>query len=180
MNAYFFKMNKAEKNDILDQHKKIYDGFVTSYGQQINQQPLYTQDYANDKEGLTVSNKGVVKSYTNMNINESDAFTGAKYLHDTDLYTGTPSTGAETDVNYVSFDGKDRIGDSKTDMEHGTFDEPEIEYDLEIDFDPEEVGSDFDPISVLGFEGEIEDESVEPLQEQLNKTLNMFRRFKNY
>jgi hypothetical protein len=32
MGQYFFKVSKAEKNDILDQHKKIYDGYVTLYG----------------------------------------------------------------------------------------------------------------------------------------------------
>ena len=70
MNAYFFKMTKEEKDNILDQHKTIYDGYVTSYAQQPKEQPLYTQDFANDKEGITVSNKGVVTSYKNMGINE--------------------------------------------------------------------------------------------------------------
>jgi len=71
MGQYFFKMSQAEKNDILDKHKTIYDGYVTEYGQQSNTQPLYVQDYANDKLGMVVSNKGVVKPYTNMGINES-------------------------------------------------------------------------------------------------------------
>jgi hypothetical protein len=34
-------------------------------------QPLYTQDFANDKLGMVVNNKGEVKAYTNMGINES-------------------------------------------------------------------------------------------------------------
>jgi hypothetical protein len=34
-------------------------------------QPLYTQDFANDKSGLTVNNRGEVMKYTNMGINES-------------------------------------------------------------------------------------------------------------
>ena len=71
MAQYFFKMTNEEKNNILNQHKTIYDGYVTEYGQQTNKQPLYVQDYANDKVGLVVSNKGVVKPYTNMGINES-------------------------------------------------------------------------------------------------------------
>jgi hypothetical protein len=32
---------------------------------------LYVQDFANDKEGFVVNNKGDVKKYTNMGINES-------------------------------------------------------------------------------------------------------------
>ena len=70
MNQYFFKMSKAEKNDILDKHRTIYDGYVTEYGKTNNEQPLYVQDFANDKNGITVSNTGNVKHYTNMNIKE--------------------------------------------------------------------------------------------------------------
>ena len=70
MNSYFFKMTKEEKQNILDSHKSVYDGFATQYGQNTNQQPLYVQDFANDKNGITVNNKGEVKTYTNMNINE--------------------------------------------------------------------------------------------------------------
>jgi len=71
MNAYFFKMSKEEKSNILDQHKSLYDGYVTKYNQESNQSPLYVQDFANDKNGITLNNKGVVKPYTNMGINES-------------------------------------------------------------------------------------------------------------
>jgi len=35
-----------------------------------NQQPLYVHDFAGDKEGMVVNNKGEVKRYTNMGINE--------------------------------------------------------------------------------------------------------------
>ena len=49
MNAYFFKMTKEERSNILDQHKTIYDGYVTRYNQESNQYPLYVQDLANDK-----------------------------------------------------------------------------------------------------------------------------------
>jgi hypothetical protein len=89
MSQYFFKMSQAEKNSILDKHKTIYDGYVTEYGQQSNTQPLYVQDYANDKEGMVVSNKGVVKPYTNMGINESHS--GSDMIGDgsDDLKNGT-------------------------------------------------------------------------------------------
>ena len=70
MNAYFFKMTKEERDNILDKHKSVYDGFVTQYVKP-NQDPLYVQDYANDKGGLTVSNKGNITQYKNMNINEA-------------------------------------------------------------------------------------------------------------
>ena len=72
MGNYFLNINKQEKQNILDKHKTVYDGFVTKYGQSINNQQLYVQDFANDKNGITVSNKGVVKNYTNVNINETN------------------------------------------------------------------------------------------------------------
>lgn len=71
VNYFFNNISKEERQNILDKHKTVYDGFVTEYGQSINNQPLYVQDFANDKGGITVSNKGVVKNYTNMNINEN-------------------------------------------------------------------------------------------------------------
>jgi len=69
MNAYFFNITNEERNNILDKHKEIYDGYVTQYAKP-NEQPLYTQDFANDKNGITVNNKGEVGEYRNMNIND--------------------------------------------------------------------------------------------------------------
>ena len=71
MNAYFFRMSKDEKDNILDQHKHLYDGYVTKYNQESNQTPIYVQDLANDKMGVTLDNKGNVKNYTNFRVNES-------------------------------------------------------------------------------------------------------------
>ena len=173
MNAYFFKMNQAERNDILDQHRKVYDGFVTTYGQQINQQPLYTQDFANDKEGLTVSNKGVVKTYNNIGINESNAMTGAKYLPDVSFDFGGPDDQFETE--YVGFGGEDKIADSETDMEHGTFDDDSTTYTLDFELENEPQ---FQNIDISEFDDEID--NIKSLQEQLDKSLDMFKRFKKY
>ena len=117
MNAYFFKMDKQEKENILDQHKHIYDGYVTKYNQQSNQTPLYVQDLANDKMGLTVNNKGVVKTYSNMNINEThtglDMIGGdphsqsnMKYRH---LKNGTVDFDNFSDTNLVD---KDTMNDN--------------------------------------------------------------------
>ena len=62
-------MSKEEKSNILDQHKSLYDGYVTKYNQESNQSPLYVQDFANDKNGITLNNKGEVKPYKNFKIN---------------------------------------------------------------------------------------------------------------
>jgi hypothetical protein len=150
MNSYFFGITKEEKENILDQHKKPYDGYVTQYIKP-EVQPLYVQDFANDKKGLTVNNKGEVKHHTYMGINE-DVFSGAKFEPEVSFDEG------ETDEQL------DMIGDGDDDLEHGTFDDEDI---------------DFSDIDVITFD-EVEEEVKEPLKEQVNKTLDMFRRFKNY
>jgi len=196
MNSYFFKMTQAEKNNILDQHKTIYDGFVTQYGQQ-KEQPLYIQDYANDKGGITLNNKGEVKTYTNMRINE-DVYGGAAIEPEL--------TFEEEDEFMVSVgEQKDMIGDGPTDMDHGTFEDdetemlvgPEGEMEIFVDGDDEDFGTmrsryfndedgeqEFDEPKFKGIDlsksDEIDEDIVEPLQEQINKTLDMFKRFKNY
>ena len=72
MNAYFAasRMSQDEKNDILAKHRTLYDGYRTMQSSVSNEQPLYVQDFAKDKVGAVVNNKGVVKPYTNMGINE--------------------------------------------------------------------------------------------------------------
>lgn len=64
MNSYFFKITKEERENILDKHKTLYDGYAVK-NERSNEQPLYTQDFANDKDGLTVNSKGEVSKYNN-------------------------------------------------------------------------------------------------------------------
>ena len=72
MNAFFVGVTPEEKENILSKHRHVYNGYRTLNPNPVaNEQPLYTQDFANDKEGLVVNNKGEVKTYTNMGINES-------------------------------------------------------------------------------------------------------------
>lgn len=72
MNAIFLSVNADERENILSQHRKVYDGYQTLNPAAMDAiQPLYTQDFANDKQGLVVNNKGEVKPYTNVGINES-------------------------------------------------------------------------------------------------------------
>jgi hypothetical protein len=161
MAQYFFnKISQAEKNDILDQHKSLYDGYVTEYEKGSNMQPLYVQDFANDKNGITVSNKGDVKYYTNTNINED-------------------------------LDRRDRIGDGPTDLKHGTVDlsasleDADFMHDIYPSPSEEEMMEDFYEYDI----DEIDDFTSEPLDEfdedenlmeSVQKSLNMFKRFKNY
>ena len=99
MKAYFLNVPNEERENILNQHKNVYDGYVTNYAKP-HEQPLYIQDFANDKDGITVSNKGVVKRYTNMGINEN--------------------------IDEMQLD---MIGDGPMDFESGVFDEEMFEED---------------------------------------------------
>jgi len=70
MPAYFFNVTDSERQNILDQHKKPYDGLRTMGWESKNPQTLYVQDFANDKMGVTINSKGEVKEYTNTKIHE--------------------------------------------------------------------------------------------------------------
>lgn len=72
MRGYFGlgQLSSEEKSDILNQHKSVYNGYQTMQPQVSNTQPLTVYDFAGDKEGMVVNNKGEVKRYTNMGINE--------------------------------------------------------------------------------------------------------------
>jgi hypothetical protein len=72
MRGYFGlgQLSSDEKSDILDQHKSVYNGYRTMQPQVSNTQPLTVYDFAGDKDGMVVNNKGEVKKYTNMGINE--------------------------------------------------------------------------------------------------------------
>jgi hypothetical protein len=72
MRGYFGlgQLSASEKQNILDQHKSLYNGYKTMQPEVSNTQPLYVYDFAGDKDGMVVNNKGEVKKYTNMGINE--------------------------------------------------------------------------------------------------------------
>ena len=204
MNAYFFKMTNEERDNILDQHKTIYDGYVTSYAQQPKEQPLYTQDFANDKQGLTVNNKGVVTAYKNMNINEMrfDGKSTGLFSEEEPKEYGQVSPGAiydteesfesedKDDEYYVSLGEQlDMIGDGDDDLEHGVFgheDEedmilisPESDFDDEDDFEYEDEDDlVFTPDSKI-FD-DIDQDEVDGLFDDLRESLDMFKRFTKY
>ena len=182
MNSYFFKMTNEEKNNILDQHKEVYDGYVTQYAQS-NEQPLYTQDFANDKEGLTVNNKGVVTAYKNMHINEmkhDGKSTGLFSDEEEEYNEGYISAGTEyaPEESFEEVDEQlDMIGDGEYDLPNGTVDvDDEFEMCEDDDFE-----MNLDDLMDLGDEeNEIEEEEKEDILNKINESLDMFKRFKKY
>lgn len=201
MNAYFFKMTNEERNNILDQHKEVYDGYVTQYAQS-NEQPLYVQDFANDKEGLTVNNKGNVSSYKHMNINEMkhDGKSTGLFSDEEEEYNEvveyiSPGSRFVPEESFEEVEEQlDMIGDGKNDLTNGTvdFDDEFMDYDGDDastwpgnNFYDEPEDDDFemnlDDLMDLGDEeNEIEEEEKEEILNKINESLDMFRRFKKY
>lgn len=175
MNAYFFNITKEERENILDKHKEVYDGYVTQYVKPEVQE-LYVQDLANDKEGITVNNRGEVGVYRNMNINEMK--------HD-GKDTGLFSNEAEIDEQL------DMIGDGPMDLENGTVDLEDEDFTSDYEdgwegdpYDYMENGGFFDDIDLddedfeeLGIEDAIEKDTIVL---NISESLDMFKRFTKY
>jgi len=67
---YMLNISDEEKQALLNQHSKPYDGYQTLRFPEPDNR-IHTYDPAGDKVGITVNNKGEVKRYTNVGINES-------------------------------------------------------------------------------------------------------------
>jgi len=164
MENYFLNINKQEKQNILDKHKKVYDGFVTKYGQSINNQPLYVQDFANDKNGITVSNKGVVKPYTNMNINETH--TGL------DMVGGDPHSQSNMKYRHIKNGTVDFDNFSDTNLV-----DKDTDWVNQLMSSEDELGEEINEFDLYN---EIDEDEQEPLKDNVYESLNMFKRFKKY
>ena len=138
----YSKMSDEERQQIAKLHANPYDGYAVG-NVQSNMTPLTVYDARNDKNGVTVTNKGEVINYKNHNINE----TAAKNLHYDEI---------DEPYEFKSGDPVDPFRE---------------EYDED---------SEYDELEETDFEGEIEDDKIDGLTENVNKTLEMFKRFKNF
>lgn len=68
-NAFFLNITEEEKQSIQDRHRSQYDGYVTRGNNVPNETPLKVENLALDEKGITVSNTGDVKEYTNKEVN---------------------------------------------------------------------------------------------------------------
>lgn len=137
-------MTDKERESLIKQHSNVYDGYAVG-NVQSNMTPLTVFDSARDKGGITVTNLGNVRQYTNHNVNE----TAAKNFHYDEIdepynfKSGGPLDPFREEYNEFEELGKDDV-DKWKDVEN-----PEIE-------------------------------GVEDIAEQINKSLDMFKRFKKY
>lgn len=205
MNAYFFRMSKDEKNNILDQHKKLYDGYVTKYNQESNEYPLYIQDLANDKQGITLNNKGTVKGYTNVGINESpldriadgpsDLKNGTVDIDSVDetnedntefMHDVLPSPN-EDEFDYESFgnfademlDNKDQYEYDIDELEDYSTEQMNEMHDEDLtDFEDRDEELDFDWLRT--YQDDADDEELSDVVSSITESLDMFKRFKKY
>jgi hypothetical protein len=177
MAAYFFNITEEERNNILDKHKHLYDGYVTNYGTN-KEQPLYVQDLANDKNGITVNNRGEVKKYTNMGINESMELP-LDMIGDgeDDLEYGTMGDEDGEDLcTHCNGLGYDEFTDEQCEWCGGS-------YDLYEDDESFEDEGDEDPKFEIDvkFLDDVEDEdSVGDIKDNVNESLDWFRRVNKY
>jgi len=170
-------MSKEEKSNILDQHKSLYDGYVTKYNQETNKSPLYVQDFANDKNGITLNNKGEVKPYTNFKINESPLDRIAD--GPVDLKNGTVDIDSVEDTNEdnVEFMHDVLPSPNEDEFDYETFgkfanemknNDDQYEYDIDKleDYSAEQMNDDEDEDDVE-FEGDGENSEI-GTEEELN------------
>jgi hypothetical protein len=141
----FSMMSDDERQQIKQQHSKVYDGYAIG-NVPSNMTPLTVYDAAQDKDGITVSSNGDVKTYRNHNINE----TAAKNFH------------------------YDEIDEPYNFKSKGPMDPFREEYDEEY----EEIEE--DDIDQWKDVENPEVEGVEDIAEEINKTLDMFKRFKKF
>jgi hypothetical protein len=135
----------AEKDNILNQHNKPYDGYATLRQSQTNQTPLMVQDFAKDKKGMTVGNNGKVQGFTNVGINEGLYGQNLDVQQDLDPKAGFDYVqGSSNDED--TFEGMHKNLYKKS-MEED-YDEMDPAYDFDTDGPEEfETKSDFDSLN---------------------------------
>lgn len=129
--------NDAEKENILNQHNTPYNGYASLAQNPSNMTPLTVQDFAKDKQGMTVGNNGKVQGFTNVGINEQMYGQRLDVEQDLDPKAGFDYIqGASNDVD--TFEGMHKKMKEQYSEEDPAYDfetgGPE-EFDAKTDFD---------------------------------------------
>ena len=154
-------MSDEDRQSILKQHSTVYDGYATG-NVSSNMTPLTVYDDAGDKEGITVDNLGNVKTYRNHNVNE---------------ITAKPGNYDAIDSAY-EFDS-DGPQQSMTQMGMGKAPYDFVSKGPSDVYEDEELYGDVEFGDLLDNEEELDGEE-DQIEESVNKSLDMFRRFNKY
>ena len=103
---YMLNISDEEKQALLNQHSRPYDGYQTLRFPEPDNR-IHTYDPAGDKGGITVNNRGEIKSYTNVGINESmgeKCECGGSMYEGECMECGYKSGGPVAEPHYGSFD----------------------------------------------------------------------------
>ena len=151
-------MSDEDRQSILKQHSTVYDGYATG-NVPSNMTPLTVYDAAGDKEGITVDSLGNVKTYRNHNVNEITAKPGN--YDSIDQAYKFESDGPQQSMTQMG------MGKAPYDfVSKGPSDVYELYGDVEFD-------------DLLDKEDELNGEE-DQIEESVNKSLDMFRRFNKY
>ena len=157
-------MSDEDRQSILKQHATVYDGYAVG-NVPTNMTPLTVYDAAGDKEGVTVDNKGNVKSYTNNNINEITA----KPLNydEIDPAYEFESDGPQQSMTQMGVGKKpyDFVSQGPSDVY-----EDELEGGVYDDINFDELLSDNEELQ----------QKRDQIEEKINESLDMFKRFQKY
>jgi hypothetical protein len=138
--------------------------------------PLTVYDAAQDKVGVTVTNQGVVKQYTNHNVNEI----AAKNLHydEIDSAYDFDSPGPQQSMTQPNSGTNPYEFDSKgpTDPYYGgSYDDEGSNYD-----EDDKETYNFEPLLDMETYLDNEETNIDEVNESVKKSLDMFKKFKNY
>lgn len=154
-------MSDEDRQSILKQHATVYDGYATG-NVQSNMTPLTVYDAARDKEGVTVDSNGNVKTYINHNINE---------------ITAKPLNYDEIDPAYeFESDGPQQ---SMTQMGMGKRPYEFVSKGPSDVYEDEDYFEDADFDALLNYDEDLQHKR-DQIEENVNKSLDMFRRFKGF
>jgi hypothetical protein len=160
----FSMMSDEERQQIKQQHSKVYDGYAVG-NVPTNMTPLTVYDAAQDKQGVTVTANGEVKTYRNHNINEI----AAKNLHydEIDAAYDFDSPGPQQSMVQPNPGTKPYEFDSRGPVDSyggGLYNTTATNFGYEPEID----------------EDEVEDENIEDVVDSVTKSLDMFKRFEKY
>ena len=207
MRPYFLNVDKSERNNILDLHKKPYDGYVVRQ-ETSNTQPLMVQDFANDKGGITVKSNGEVSEYNNKiymressgecsecgynEMEEEELDEESNLCEECGLYEEVCECGRGRMEESYDEEFFTNVEDPDNFMSSGNY--GEIDYGIDSDDEISEPyvddaeGEDDEIDLLMMFDDEEEDPEFEreidlgkpKANSQLDKTLAMFKRFQKY